>query len=170
MSKLIPVEIIENRIFLIRGQKVMLDHDLAALYRVPTKILNKAVNRNIDRFPADFMFQLTGNEFENLRFHFGTSSWGGRRYFPLAFTEQGIAMLSSVLKSKNALQVNITIMRTFVKLRQILSTHKELAEKIAELERKYNKHDIEIQAVFKVLKQMLLTPKKPKPKIGFKTD
>ncbi len=114
MKALVPQEVIERKIFLIRGQKVMLDKDLAELYGVKTGNLNKAVDRNIDRFPADFMFRLTPIEFKNLIFHFGTSSWGGTRKLPRAFTEQGVAMLSSVLKSKRAIYVNIAIMRAFV--------------------------------------------------------
>ncbi len=130
MNKLIPIERIENKIFLIRGQKVMLDIDLAKLYQVRTKELNKATARNPQRFPADFMFRLNKQEYQALRFHFGTSKRGGRRYLPYAFTEQGIAMLSSVLKSNRAIQVNVAIMRTFVKLKRVLSTHKKLAQKI----------------------------------------
>jgi hypothetical protein len=133
---LIPIEGIQRSIRLIRGQKVLLDRDLAVLYGVPTKQLNKAISRNPDRFPDDFMFQLTKEEVENLRFQFGTSSWGGHRYQPYAFTEQGVAMLSSVLRSKRAVRMNIRIMRAFVQLREILSTHKELAHKLAELERR----------------------------------
>jgi len=132
---LIPREIIEQKIYFIRGQKVMLDSDLARLYEVATFNLNKAVKRNLDRFPQDFMFQLSAKEFESLRFHFGISKpgRGGRRYPPYAFTEQGVAMLSSVLNSKRAVQVNIEIMRAFVRLREILSTHKDLARKLEEL-------------------------------------
>jgi hypothetical protein len=117
---------IERRIYIVRGQKVLIDNDLALLYRVPTKIFNQAVRRNMARFPADFMFQLSSDETENLRSQIVTSSWGGRRYLPLVFTEQGVAMLSSVLKSERAIQVNIAIMRAFVKLRELLATHKEL--------------------------------------------
>jgi phage regulator Rha-like protein len=125
LKVLIPTEIIEKKILLIRGEKVMLDADLAELYAVETKMLVRAVKRNIDRFPEDFMFQLAEEEFQNLRFQFGTSSqWGGRRYLPYVFTEQGVAMLSSVLNSERAVQVNIAIMRTFVKLRELLSTNK----------------------------------------------
>lgn len=126
----VPVEMIDRRIYLIRGQKVILDADLAELYQVLTKNFNKAVSRNRDRFPEDFMFQLTMEEFEILRFQIGTSRWGGRRYPPFAFTEQGVAMLSSVLRSKRAVQMNIVIMRAFVRLREIMATHKELATRI----------------------------------------
>ena len=165
---IVPVEIIEKKIFLIRGHKVMLDSDLAELYGVETKVLVRAIKRNIERFPPDFMFQLTKEEFDNLRFHFGTSSqWGGRRYLPYAFTEQGVAMLSSVLRSKRAIQVNIAIMRVFVKLRQILSTHKELAYKLAELERKIERHDEEIKVIFDAIRQLVTPPEKPRRRIGF---
>ena len=165
---IIPTELIEKKIYLIRGHRVMLDSDLAELYGVETKMLVRAVKRNIDRFPPDFMFQLTKEEFDNLRCHFGTSSqWGGRRYLPYAFTEQGVAMLSSVLRSKRAIQVNIAIMRVFVRLRQILSTHKELAYKLSELERKIEKHDEEIKAIFDAIRQLMAPSEKPKRKIGF---
>jgi hypothetical protein len=128
---------IEKHIFMIRVQKVMVDSDLADLYRVPTKVFNQAVKRNLKRFPKDFMFRLTAKEMKILRSQIVTSSWGGRRTLPYAFTEQGVAMLSSVLNSEHAVQVNIAIMRAFVKLREILTTHRELAEKIADLENKY---------------------------------
>ena len=167
MSDLVPAERIESRIFLIRGQKVLLDKDLAELYGVTTFNLNKAVKRNIERFPQDFMFQLNKEEYSNLKFHFGISSWGGRRYLPYAFTEQGVAMLSTVLRSKRAIQVNIAIMRVFVKLRQILSTHKELAQKLAELERKVESHDGEIRSIFEAIRQLMAPPEKPMKKIGF---
>ena len=157
--KLIPTEHIEGRIFVIRGHKVILDSDLAELYGVPTKVLIQAVKRNIKRFPSDFMYQLTRQEVANLRSQIVTSKGrGGRRYFPYVFTEQGVAMLSSVLKSERAIQVNIAIMRAFVRLRQILSTHKELAEKLAELEAKVSKHDKEIQAIFEVIRQLMAPP------------
>lgn len=153
---LVPEQRIEKAILLIRGQKVLLDHDLAGLYGVATKGVVRAVKRNIDRFPRDFMFQLTKGEFEDLRFHFGTSSqWGGRRYPPYAFTEQGVAMLSSVLQSKRAVQVNIAIMRAFVRLREMLASHKELARKLAELEQKY---DEQFQEVFEAIRQLMAPP------------
>ncbi len=147
----------------------MLDSDIAKLYGTETKILNKAVSRNQDRFPKDFMFQLTSKEWISLKFHSGTSKKGrgGRRFLPYAFTEQGIAMLSSVLNSKRAIQINIQIMRAFVKLREILSTHKELAQKLKKLELKIDSHDQQIQAIFEVINQLLTTPEKPKRKIGF---
>ncbi len=169
MTQLIP-EQVEKKIFFIRGQKVMLDRDLAELYGVETKNLNKAVSRNLDRFPADFMFQLTKEEFENLKFHFGTSSWGGTRKLPRAFTEQGVAMLSSILKSRKAIRVNIAIMRAFIKLREVLATHKELAQKLEDLERKVGKHDEDIKLIFEAIHQLMLPPEKSKPRIGFITD
>ncbi len=162
---IVPIEIIENKILLLRKKKVMLDRDLAELYGVSTSVLNKAVSRNIDRFSDDFMFQLSNEEFTNLKFHFGTSSWGGTRKLPRAFSEQGIAMLSSVLKSKRAVQVNIQIMRAFVKLREILSTHKDLARKLKSLERKY---DDQFKVVFDAIRALMSEPEKPKRKIGFK--
>ena len=166
MKDLIPTERIEKCILLLRGQKVILDKDLAALYGVSTKNLNKAVSRNLDRFPDDFMFQLDLQEVINLKFQFGTSSWGGTRKLPRAFTEQGVAMLSSVLNSKRAVQVNIEIMRAFVKLRELLSSHKDLALKLAEMEKKY---DSQFKVVFDAIRE-LMTPIEPpsKPRIGFR--
>ena len=170
---------IESRMFLICGQKVMLDEDLAALYEVETKALNRAVKRNLERFPADFMFQLSAEEFATLRFQYGTSNLksqivtsnetpsgrGGRRYAPYAFTEHGVAMLSSVLNSERAIQVNIEIMRTFVRLRQMLVGNAELARKLNALEKKY---DVRFKAVFEAIHE-LMTPPEPKKKrpIGF---
>jgi ORF6N domain len=167
-QSLIPPERIERSILAIRGQRVILDADLAALYGVATKTLNRAVQRNRDRFPNDFMFQLTGEEFANLRFHFGTSSsWGGRRYPPYAFTEQGVAMLSSVLRSKQAVQVNVEIMRAFVRLRQIVASHAELARKLDALERKY---DRQFKAVFDAIRELMLPVEQPKTgRIGFRS-
>jgi hypothetical protein len=163
-----PAEIIERRIFFIRGEKVMLDADLAALYQVATKDLNKAVKRNPERFPKDFMFQLTAAEYAALRFQTGTSNRGGRRYLPYAFTEQGVAMLSSVLSGKRAAHVNILIMRTFVKMREAMATHKDLAAKVEALERKYEKHGEELQLVFKAIRQLIEPrPLRPKGRYGF---
>jgi len=162
-----PQEVIENKIFLVRGKKVMFDRDLAVLYGVETKFLNRAVKRNIERFPEDFMFQLSKEELASLRFHFGTSTRGGRRYLPYAFTENGVAMLSSVLNSERAIHVNIQIMRTFTKLREMLATHKELAHKLAELERKIERHDDEIKAVFDAIRGLMTPPEPKKKKIGF---
>ncbi len=166
MDAIVPVEVIEGKIYLIRGQKVMLDADLALLYGVETKNLLRSVKRNMERFPADFMFQLTMEEFKNLRLHFGTSSqWGGRRYFPYAFTEQGVAMLSSVLNSYRAIQVNIAIMRSFVKIREMLSTHKDLARKLNEIEKKY---DAQFRVVFDAIRKLMAPPPETKKrKIGF---
>ncbi len=171
-TALVPSEIIENKIFLIRDQKVMLDKHLAELYGVTTKGLNRAVKRNLDRFPEDFMFQLTVEEIDCLRFQFGTSNKGrgGRRYSPYAFTEQGVAMLSSVLNSPRAVQVNIAIMRAFVKLRELMISHKDLACKIEELERTVGKHDENFVIVFQAIKKLLEGPKEPRKKklpIGF---
>ena len=168
MKEVVPREVIERKILLIRGQKVMLDKDLAKLYGVTTGNLNKAVDRNLDRFPDDFMFRLGNEEFKNLIFHFGISSWGGTRKFPRAFTEQGVAMLSSVLGSKRAILVNVAIMRTFVKLREMLSTHKELAQKLTQLERKIEKHDEEIKTIFDAIRQLMSAPVKRSRQIGFR--
>lgn len=160
-------ERIQTKIIFIRGQKIMLDADLARLYGVETKQLTRQVRRNIMRFPDDFMFRLTSQEVANLRCHFDTSSWGGRRYRPYAFTEQGVAMLSSVLNSERAIQVNIQIMRTFTKLRQLMATHESLRKKIEEMEKKY---DYQFKIVFDAIKQLLEPPKqKQKPRIGFHT-
>ena len=164
MRSLVPIDVIEKKILLIDGRKVILDKDLAGLYGVTTGNLNKAVNMNKERFPDDFMVQLSLEEFNNLKFHFGTSSWGGTRKPPRAFTEQGIAMLSSVLNSQRAIQVNIEIMRTFVKLREMISTHKDLARKLNELEKKY---DGQFQIVFEAIRQLIDVEDKPKRKIGF---
>jgi phage regulator Rha-like protein len=171
MNALILTEQIEQQILLIRGQKVMLDSDLARLYGVATKTLNQAVRRNRDRFPDDFMFQLTDDETKALRSQIVTLKLGRgehRKYPPYAFTEQGVAMLSSVLRSQRAAQVNIAIMRAFVKLREILSTHRELRQKLAELERKLARHDEHIRSLFEAIRQ-LMEPAKPKPRrIGFR--
>jgi len=171
MKELIPEELIERKIFLLRGQKIMLSIHLAKLYGVQVKVLIQAIKRNIERFPEDFMFQLTDEEFEILKSQFVTSRWGGiRRANPYAFTEQGVAMLSSVLRSKKAVQVNIAIMRAFVKLRQILFHHKELAYKLEELERKISKHDEDIQNIFEAIRQLMTPPEKPRRRIGFHAD
>ena len=164
--KEIAVEVLATKILLVRGRKVMLDRDLAGLYGVGTRDLNKAVKRNLQRFPKDFMFQLTKQETKNLMFQFGTSSWGGMRKLPYVFTEQGVAMLSSVLKSERSIWVNIAIMRAFVKLRELLLTHKELAEKLEELERKYQLHETDIQVIFEAIKKLLEPPPEP-PKPRF---
>jgi len=148
----------------------MLDTDLANLYGVQTKVLLQGIKRNRERFPNDFMFQLTKEEFINLRSQIVTSSWGGRRYLPYVFTEQGVAMLSSVLKSEKAIRVNIAIMRTFAKLREIVSTHKELAYKLAELERKIERHDKEITTILEAIRQLMSPSEKTRPRIGFGID
>ena len=155
MDTTVPVERITSKIYLFRGIKVMLDRDLAELYGVETKVLKQAVRRNIDRFPEDFMFELTKDEVENLRSQFVTSSWGGTRYPPMAFTEQGVAMLSSVLNSKRAIQVNIQIMRTFTKLREMLSTHEDLKKKIEAMEKKYDEN---FRIVFEAMKLSVEDP------------
>jgi len=166
-SNIVPQEVIENKILFLRGKKVMLDKDLSTLYGVTTGNLNKAIRRNLDRFPEDFMFQLTKEEFANLKFHFGISSWGGTRKLPYAFTENGVAMLSSILNSKRAVQVNIQIMRTFTRLREMLLTHKDLQRKIEAMEKKY---DYQFKIVFDAIKQLLEPAEKPKKKIGFLAD
>ncbi|MHB9140055.1 MAG: ORF6N domain-containing protein [Victivallaceae bacterium] len=161
---IVPQEIIEAKIFVVRGHKVMLDSDLAALYGVTTKNLNKAVARNMGSFPEDFMYKLKKSELTNLRFQTGTSSWGGRRYSPYAFTENGVSMLSSVLKSHRAREVNIQIMRTFTKLRELLNTHADLRRKLEEMEKKY---DYQFKVVFDAIKSLISTPDEPVKKIGF---
>jgi len=179
MNNVIPEERIEAKIYLIRGQKVMLDFDLANLYGVPTGRLNEQVRRNIERFPDDFMFQLTREELNILICQIGTSnlisqnaisSWGGRRSTPYAFTEQGVAMLSSVLHSKRAIQVNIAIMRAFVKLKQVLATHVEVSRKLKELEQRVDSHDSKITQIFDAIKKMVEPENKPAKRIGFKTE
>ena len=196
MTYALSVELIATKIIFIRGLRVILDKDLASLYGVSVKVLNQAVNRNIKRFPNDFLYRLTRQDVSNLKSQFVTSSvevskakkvtnlksqfaissWGGVRKLPYAFTEQGVAMLSSVLNSERAIQVNIAIMRAFVRLREILLTHKDLAAKIEALELKYKSHDMKfsehdehIAAIFEAIKQLMAhTPLPEKPKIGFK--
>lgn len=168
MKELIPIEIIERKIYLVRGHKVMLDSDLAGLYEVETFNLNKAVKRNMDRFPDDFMFQLTKEEANALRFQIGmskTKGRGGRRYIPYVFTEQGVAMLSTVLNSDRAIQVNIAIMRAFVKLRELIATHKDLARKLSDIEKKY---DAQFKIVFDAIRQLMTPPDTKKKPIGFR--
>jgi phage regulator Rha-like protein len=165
-NAIVPTALISQKIFFVRGTRVMLDADLARLYGVATKNLNKAVKRNANRFPSDFMFQLSLKELHSLRFQSGTSkpAPGGRRYVPYVFTEQGVAMLSSVLRSSRAVQVNVAIMRTFVRLREMLATHEELRRKIDAMEKRY---DARFQAVFETIRQMLETPVPAKKPIGF---
>lgn len=166
------VQLIERRIYLIRGQKVMLDFDLAELYGVLTKRLNERVSRNKKRFPDDFMFRLTKVEAENLRSQIATSSsgYGGRRYLPYAFTEQGVAMLSSVLNSEQAIEVNIAIMRAFVRLRQMLETNEELNRRFAAVIRKLSTHDKYFRIVFDELKKLTEKPRSSGRQIGFKSQ
>lgn len=164
--EVIPVEKIQQSIYLIRGHKVMLSIDLASLYGVEPRALVQAVKRNLDRFPGDFMFQLSSDEFKNLKSQIVISSWGGARATPYAFTEQGVAMLSSVLRSPKAIQVNIEIMRAFVRLREMLASHKDLARKLEELEKKYDK---QFAVVFTAIRQLMEPPVKPKGRIGFNT-
>lgn len=165
MSNLLPSERVEQKILLIRGEKVILDSDLSELYGIETKAMNRAVRRNKNRFPEDFAFQLTEQERESLRCHFGTSKErGGRRYLPYVFTEQGVAMLSGILQSPRAILVNIAIMRTFVKLRKLISSNKDLAQKLAQLEKKY---DAQFRVVFDAIRQLMDPPIKPRKRIGF---
>jgi hypothetical protein len=185
MSKeIIPAEQIALRIRNFRGEKVLLDFDLAALYDVETRILNQAVRRNADRFPADFMFQLTSEEAEKLsqvvtpsvaghdvsnssQIVMSSGKYRGKRYRPYAFTEQGVAMLSSVLNSESAVKLNIAIMRAFVQLRRALEANRELARKFSELERRIDKHDSEIAAILEAIRQLMALPAKPRREIGF---
>jgi hypothetical protein len=167
-TAIIPIERIAQAIFVIRGQKVMLSQDLAALYGVAVKALNQAVKRHAARFPADFVFQLTSDEFDNLKSQIVTSGWGGiRRAFPYAFTEQGVAMLSSVLNSERAVKVNIAIMRAFVKLRRMLETNRELARKFEQLERRVSKHDEEIAGIIEAIRQLMAPAENRRREIGF---
>jgi hypothetical protein len=161
----VPAERIESRIFMLRGHKVMLSPDLAELYEVEPRALVQAVKRNIERFPGDFMFQLNAREFEHLKSQFVISSWGGlRRAAPYAFTEQGVAMLSSVLRSKRAVLVNVEIMRAFVRLRQMLAAHADLARKLAALEKRY---DAQFKVVFDAIRELMTPPPEKKRPIGF---
>lgn len=165
---LVLADRIASAILLLRGEKVMLDADLAALYGVETKALVRAVKRNVERFPEDFMFQLTKSEFDNLRYQSGTSrSWGGRRTAPYAFTEHGVTMLSSVLHSERAIRVNIEVVRAFVRLRRILATHDDLARKLVALEKKY---DAQFRVVFDAIRDLMAPPPATKRRIGFKAE
>ncbi len=167
-ATLISTDAIARNILVIRGHKVMLDSDLATLYQVQTKALTRAVRRNAERFPADFMFQLTAEEFEMLRCQSGTSSsYGGRRYRPFVFTEQGVSMLSAVLASKRAVAVSIEIMRTFVRLRLLLATHKDLARRLDSLEGKYDK---QFKVVFDAIRSLMAPPETKRRPIGFTAD
>ena len=164
----VPTERIERSIVLLREQRVMLDAELADLYAVETKVLLQAVRRNSDRFPEDFMFQLSKEEFAILRSQSVTSrsAWGGRRYPPYAFPEQGVAMLSSVLRSSRAVQVNIEIMRAFVRLREMLASHRDLAKRLDDLEQRY---DAQFKAVFDAIRQLMAPPEQPRRQIGFRS-
>ena len=163
-SEIIPIERIERNILLIRGQKVILDEVLAELYGVETKVLNQAVKRNKERFPSDFMFELSYQEFKSLTSQFGMSNRGGTRYMPMAFTEQGVAMLSGILNSDRAIEVNIQIMRAFVELRQMVLVHTELKQELAELR---SQTDERFQIVFTILDQLVNEGEEEKRKIGF---
>ena len=166
LPALLPGEQIESKIFLLRGQKVMLSMHLAALYEVEPRVLIQAVKRNLDRFPADFMFSLNRRERQILKSQFVISRWGGaRRAFPYAFTEQGVAMLSTVLKSRRAVQVNIEIMRAFVRLRQMLLSNADLARRLDEIERRY---DAQFKVVFNAIRELMVPTVPEKPRIGFR--
>ena len=160
----IPIEKITDKIYSIRGHSVMLDRDLAELYEVKTKVLKQAVRRNIRRFPSDFMFELNREEFRKLRSQIVTSSWGGSRYLPMAFTEQGVAMISSVINSERAILVNIEIMRAFSQFRNMLVSHGDLKRKIEGMEKKY---DAQFRIVFEAITQLIEEDEKPKKKIGY---
>lgn len=164
--------LVVNKIYIIRGQKVMLDSDLAELYQVETKRLKEAVRRNMSRFPEDFMFELTKHEVDSLRSQIATSKTGrgGARYLPLAFTEQGVAMLSSILNSETAIQVNIQIIRVFTKMKQVILDHKDILLQLEKIERKLTQHDEDIALIFQCLKQLLNPPEQERPKIGFKRN
>lgn len=165
--QIIPTVRILQSLYLLRGQKVMLSQDLASLYGVTVGALTQAVKRNASRFPKDFVYRLTAQEFTNLKSQIVISSWGGSRSRPYAFTEQGVAMLSSVLNSERAVRVNIAIMRAFVKLRETLETNRELARKFAEIEKRVGHHDSEISAIIDAIRQLMAPPAKPRREIGF---
>jgi hypothetical protein len=172
-TSIIPLERIERKILFIRGEKVILDIDLAELYGVETKRLNQQVRRNLGRFPADFLFQLSDTEYSSLRSQFATSNEGrgGRRYLPFAFTEHGAIMAASVLNTPRAVEMSVFVVRAFVRLRNFLATRKELAEKVAELERKMSSHDEQIVAIIDAIKQLMATPAPPKKRsIGFQSE
>ena len=170
-QKIATVETIAERIYLVRGQKVMLDEHLAELYDVETPQLNRQVRRNLLRFPEDFAFQLTKQEWENLKCQIGISSsgWGGRRFLPYVFTEAGVSMLSSVLNSERAIQMNVFIIRAFVKLRYILSSHKELDAKLIELEKRLGTHDAQLRGIFEAIRELMNPPSEPRRRVGFRS-
>jgi hypothetical protein len=164
----VPHERILHQIHVIRGRKVMLDRDLAALYDVETRVLTQAVRRNKERFPEEFMFQLSDEEFRNLKSQIVTSSWGGTRKRPLAFTEQGVAMLSAVLRSKRAVAISIMIIKAFVRMRELLETNQVLRERLAALEQQLGTHNKDIRTIYRVLQRLVAEPPKPKTPMGFK--
>jgi len=169
----VPDEIVMNKIFLLRGQKVMIDDDLAELYGVETRRLNEQVKRNRERFPGDFMFQLTESEFKNLMSQNATSSWGGRRKLPYAFTEHGVLMLSSVLNSDRAIKVNIQIMRIYVRIREMITLNADILQRLEEMERKLSKNDQKVLAIFEYLKQFEVVRQQQsefdnRPRVGYK--
>jgi len=172
-NTLIPDEVIMKKIYLLRGSKVMMDRDLADLYEIETKQLKRAVRRNISRFPKDFMFELSPEEFDNLRSQFGTSSWGGPRYVPMAFTEHGVIMLASVLNSERAIQVNIQIVRVFTRMREILTSHKDLVLKLERIAKKLAEHDDQFLVIFEYLKKLeqakhQIKEQQNRKRVGFK--
>lgn len=164
---IVPVDRIERSILLIRGQKVILDADLAELYGVPTRTLIQAIKRNINRFPSDFTFLLTRQEVTNLRSQIVTSSWGGRRHLPRVFTEHGAIMAASVLNSRRAIEVSVFVVRAFVKLKEMASTHRALAQKLAELEHRIEGHDEQIQSLLEAIRRLMALPEPPRRRIGF---
>ena len=164
---IVPVDRIERSILLIRGQKVILDADLAELYGVPTRTLIQAIKRNINRFPSDFTFVLTRQEVTNLRSQIVTSSWGGRRHLPRVFTEHGAIMAASVLNSRRAIEVSVFVVRAFVKLKEMASTHRALAQKLAELEHRIEGHDERIQSLLEAIRRLMALPEPPRRRIGF---
>ncbi len=173
--KILPDETIIDKIYIIREKKVMIDRDLAELYGVDTRVLNQAVKRNLKRFPDDFMFQLTDEEFRNLRSQIVTSSWGGSRFRPMVFTEQGVAMLSSVLNSERAISVNIQIIRVFTRMRTMIESHKDILRKLEQLEKKDLELDEKVTLIFEYLKELEQSKQeetdfKPRKRIGFKTN
>ncbi len=167
MKELIPVKVIEEKICMIRGQKVILDADLAAFYGVTTKRLNQQVKRNIDRFPKDFMFQLTEDELDSMRLQIATASKRNIRYTPFAFTEHGVIMAASILNTRRAIDVSVYIVRAFVKLREMMSANKELEHKLEELERKVESHDGAIRSLVAAIRELMTPPEPKKKKIGF---
>jgi ORF6N domain len=175
-NQLIPSEIVVNKIYIIRDTKVMLDKDLAALYEVETKRFNEQIRRNVERFPEDFMFRLTKTEFENLRSQIATSSWGGARYLPLAFTEQGVAMLSGVINSSKAIAMNIAIMRAFITMRKLILNNKNIEEKFSQIDDKFSTQDAQFSQIYEAIENLLddKVEKQSLPKnrrrIGFRPD